>query len=683
MANDAPEIQAAIDAAAGRGPLRFPATPGAYYRISSQLVLRSNSHLIIEAGATIKLATNVNANMLAIPYNASEPTHNILIELYGTLDGNRDNNPTVGWGVVVLGSGIVGQTNTCRDIYVRGNRQGVIQNVRNGGINITCCTNGEVSGITVRDCGNSTGFGGNDNNGEVYSYNVGFSDCTVSGINDLGLVLYGGVRKGFIRNCEVYECVAGGISLFSDYAQTLECEDCEIVGCVARDNPGFGISVVSNLETSLSRNTLVRGNRVFGNVGPGIVLGLADGVLVENNFVHDNVWADNRSFSRLNMTGDIMVGRQSTKVSIIGNLILNPQVGCPDGTGYGIALDQPDHCAIIGNRIEDAQTTKSMMAALGGNWGATGSSSGNSYGPRINTVGNFPADLSLYQVGSVQGVNYDTVTGYVSGLTFQDAINGNTNFPPKGLTVGVNYNGSNETNFIVGADNSAGGFDFLKAKWVPVRVTGGTNTGGAISMTTDVPHGVAVGDLFGLSAVIGVGADIISVNGRHVATAGTTGTMLNCTISAVLGVTSITSGNVNHGYIDGGVIDTASGVNGSLLANDGFGNTRLGGALTHGAMQTAALVNAGTVTVNANTSFVMVTNTTSIASASVVLPAFPASAYAAGAELEINFQNPVGALTVSAAAGASVAGAPTTVTTARSSVQFINTGTVWTRRIPM
>jgi polygalacturonase len=134
---------------------------------------------------------------------------------------------------------------------------------------------------------------------------------------------------------------------------------------------------------------------------------------------------------------------------------------------------------------------------------------------------------------------------------------------------------------------------------------------------------------------------------------------------------------------DIGVVETTRGLNGSLLANDGYGNTRLGGGLTHGAMQTAALVNAGTVTVDANTSFVLVQNTTSIATASVVLPALVSSAYRAGMELEINFQNPVGALTVSAAAGASVVGAPTTVTTARSSMQFINTGTVWTRRIPM
>ena len=130
-----------------------------------------------------------------------------------------------------------------------------------------------------------------------------------------------------------------------------------------------------------------------------------------------------------------------------------------------------------------------------------------------------------------------------------------------------------------------------------------------------------------------------------------------------------------------GVVDTTVGVGGSLFASDGHGNARLGGGLVHGAMQTAALVNAGTVTVNKNTSFVLIRNSASIASASVVLPAPDNLAFAAGAELELNFQNPVTALTVTAAVGASVVNPPTAIATAGASVSFINSGTTWLRRI--
>jgi hypothetical protein len=121
---------------------------------------------------------------------------------------------------------------------------------------------------------------------------------------------------------------------------------------------------------------------------------------------------------------------------------------------------------------------------------------------------------------------------------------------------------------------------------------------------------------------------------------------------------------------------SATGVGGSLLANDGYGNTRLGGALVHGAMQSAPLVNGGTVTVNPSTSFVLIQNSTSIAAATIVLPAPLAGQYAAGAELELNFQNPVTAVTWSPSGIG-----PTTIAQAGASVLFIKSGTVWLRRI--
>ena len=686
--NDATAIQVAINAAAGHGPLRFPASQAsgqpAVYLIRSTLLVPSNSHLIIEAGATIKIGNGANCNCLGFPFNAGltpplPPVSNVLIELYGTLDGNRANN-TTGIGIVTLG-GSGGVLNTCSNIYVRGGRQGLVHNFANGGLQIGNCTNSETNGVIFDSCGNSIGYTGDDNVlPGVYSYNVGLSDCTVSNINDLGCGLYGGVQKGFVRNCEIFNCAGCGAFIFSDGPQTLPNSDCEITGCVLHDNQAAGALVSSNILTTNHLNCVVRGNRIFNNNGVGITVSSAIGVLIEGNYVHDNNYTGPR-FSRLAMSADIIVSRFASRVSIIGNLILNPQVGCTTGIGYGIALDQSNHCHIMGNRIADFQATQSMTAAIGGNWGSSGSCVGNSYGPRINTIGNFPADMSLYQTGSMQGINYDTVTGYISGLTQLDDIGSNTSFPPKGLTVGINYDGRNETDFVVGADSltSPGGFDFLKAHWPTVHIASGTNSGGNVSLTTTIAHGVNVGDLFTVSAVLGTGGDIQSANGKFIAAAGTGGTTLKYTISAVLDITSITGGNVNHMLLDGGVIDTTAGVNGSLLANDGFGNTRLGGALVHGAMQTvASLASAGTVTVNANTSFVLIRNSASIASATIVLPAPTASAYVAGSELELNFQNPVGALTWS---GAAASGAPTAITQAGASVNFINSGSIWLRRI--
>ncbi len=219
-----------------------------------------------------------------------------------------------------------------------------------------------------------------------------------------------------------------------------------------------------------------------------------------------------------------------------------------------------------------------------------------------------------------------------------------------------------------------------------VSVTGGSYTSGsgAVSLTTASAHGLSVGDTFVVSVLSDGDPAITSLNGSHTATAGTTGSTLDFTDSTGLSITfAITAASIVPAGSAGAAVDSTVGVSGSLLANDGLGNTRLGGALVQGAMQTASLVNAGTITVNHNTGFVLIQNTTSIATASVVLPAPQAGQFANGAELELNFQNAVGALTVTAATGASVVNPPTAVSTAGASFNFINVGTVWTRRIAL
>jgi hypothetical protein len=143
-----------------------------------------------------------------------------------------------------------------------------------------------VSGITVDSCGHSTQFAGNAG---VYSSNVGFSDCIVSNIADLGLVLYGGVQKGFIRNCEVFGCTSGGAFIFSDTGAPLVNSDCEIVGCELHDNGNYGAYVGGNSPTAFQKNSIVTGNHIYGNARAGFHTNICDGLLFENNYVHDNL----------------------------------------------------------------------------------------------------------------------------------------------------------------------------------------------------------------------------------------------------------------------------------------------------------------------------------------------------------------------------------------------------------
>jgi hypothetical protein len=282
----------------------------------------------------------------------------------------------------------------------------------------------------------------------------------------------------------------------------------------------------------------------------------------------------------------------------------------------------------------------------------------------------------------------------VSGTTPQLPVNSVPALPSRGLTVGWNYSagvpGRGEVDFYVGRDSGApGGFDFLQIQ--PVVVTTGTYTSGtgAVSLTTSIPHALLPGSVFALINVTGSGADLALLSGAQTATTGTTGSTLNFTIATGRAITAITGGLVaaNGGGAEG-AIDITRGVAGSLFANDGYGNTRFGGALVHGSLQTGGtfppqtIVTGGTVTIPSNVSFVMVRCAGSLAAATISLPSPVLSGSfqtLAGSELEINFQNLVGALTFS---GSSTEGpVPTSITTAHTSLAFVYNGSTWVRRI--
>jgi hypothetical protein len=371
---------------------------------------------------------------------------------------------------------------------------------------------------------------------------------------------------------------------------------------------------------------------------------------------------------------------------------------------FGIAIDAPAYCRIAGNRIGDYQKPGVMTACIGGTWGLNGASEGNYFGPR-----NQPdPDVSVYGSG-VNGFNYDllfgttlannTIDGQVTfrGVT-QESNPQSAYYPPQGLTPGWNRGPTprGEIDFFLGeGGGSPGGFDFLQVSVIKI-VASPTGppipydpTTGIVTLTTAIAHGLVPGSSFVIASLVGTdsnnGLDVQRLAGSHVANSDTAGTTLTYTVALNLTVISVNVGATVAPAVGGsGALKTTVGVGGSLLANDGYGNTRLGGALVHGAMQqTGALASGGTVTVNPHTSFVLIQNATSIAAASVILPSPRAGQFTAGQEMELNFQSPVTALTVTAASGATVVNPPTAIATAGASVRFINSGTVWLRRVPL
>lgn len=474
--------------------------------------------------------------------------------------------------------------------------------------------------------------------------------------------------------------------------------------------------------------------------------------------------------------------------------------------GFGIVVHFANQLLVADNFIGDYQATKTMLACIGGTWGAGGVCTGNYYGPRINTgsVGaNFPADMS---VGAKDGNNFDTVTGFTDGTTLRQPFSNDVNerFPPLGIAVGYNRSGGRgESNIFVGAANAGpGGFEFVKVIGLAlstttpgyvstvatvagsgntydnvagtvvlttvaphgmavgnliglsnvtgtvvspdgttgmiadfngaylltvvtgttltfigppnegtVAITGGTVGTAIVTLATTTPHGLVVGSRFGLSLVLGKTAafgdhtnlgDIGKLTGAWIATgdnAGTSGTTINFSLTTAvaglptpqtgLDILAIEAGAINVSELDSGVIDASVGLptgsiaGGSLLAVDGYGNARLSGALAHGAAQAQALANNGTVMVLPNRSLVLVQNGSSIANGTLVLPVPSASSFAsANAELEVNFQSPVGSLFVLPGGTLTISFAPTIAgLVAGSSVSFLQYGSTWLRRI--
>src|SRR5215472_1230522 len=172
VTDNSAEIQKAIDVAAGvtdptqrdQAPglmsVTFPATP-APYTIGSSLYIPSNSHIIIEHGATLQLAPQTNSGMFYLCNFCTK----VLIELFGTLDGNSAQQVFVpapgGPGGESISGGISTDTiwdpsrnpriqgGVCSHIKIRGDRNGLITNFQNWPCGMMGTTNCEVTGISM------------------------------------------------------------------------------------------------------------------------------------------------------------------------------------------------------------------------------------------------------------------------------------------------------------------------------------------------------------------------------------------------------------------------------------------------------------------------------------------------------------------------------------------------------
>jgi parallel beta-helix repeat protein len=761
-------IQQAIDAAAGHGALVIPANANAYV-IGTTLYIPSNTHLIIEAGATLFLKAGATGNMFLISDNQATQlgADNIYIELRGTLDGNAFNQtalPSAG----IVNSGLV------TNLYVDGFCQGLITNFANWPFSVVRCTNAEVRNLAMTNSNNSCEFASQPLSGTVVRcYNVGFTNCYIKDIRDVGLVLYGGITNGFIRGCYLDGSSA---SLYLDTSHPDGCVDCEISGCFAYN--GFAsIGVVAVIVGHNHNNARIFNNTIDNSGAGGLTISAVDYCEVYGNTVYNTGM---QFASSSGQSGQVIISG-ATHVNFHDNAVRNPTtpgyysrqttntiaglVSYNPSTGAVSLTTTATHPINVGDqfRIFNAFGSGDYLSLNGWQTATAGTT-----GSTVNFTGPTGLTLATLKSGTINKYTnavavtiasgtYDPATGNVvlttsaphgmpmtAGVPQPFVVSGVTGTGPvanlNGYQTATTGTAGSTINFTTTANMAAmtitGGTVLPPAFGVSVTQVGysrilnnsigdwqttplmvacigGQWAGGATHGIDGYTEGnvygprLATGPLYGSPAdamvylpqlpfgsTQGVSYDAVldvyygSAFGRNITTQTffpNKGLTVGWNLSSRLGEVDFLCGKLTgSGGFDflqvtnDGTL-AAVGVAGSLLANDGMGNTRLGGALLHGAMQiVASLANAGTVTVSASTSMVLIRNSASIATATIVLSTPLPNQFTTGAELELNFQNPVGALSWS---GASVSNPPTAIAAAGASVSFINSGTTWLRRI--
>jgi polygalacturonase len=434
--DDTAAIQSALDNASPNRVVYFPY--GYTFMVD---IINVPSGKVLHIDGTIKAnpAQNGNNNN-GICFTGS----NSVITGSGTgiIDGNMTfqtgSNPSA--GIFSVYSGI-------ENIYVENI---TIQNFRNWPVNFTNVTNSTTRRCNLLNSGSSAQYAAS-------SVNCWFEECFVSGINDLGVGLYGGVSGSGVVRCTVTNCQAAGPFVLLDSGQPGIPTDNQICENIVYGNSGQGIYVGSNLAGSIPKNITIRGNIVHNNQGVPINVNACNGLIVNENLLHDNPL--NTSAADIFLEGGCSTG------VVNGNTIINPQTG--GTTGSAILCDLPNFLQISNNVCRDNQATPSMKYGISGNLGNNCSVTGNYYSGYITS-----ADNLIYGFDSTSGLNTDankasligspliTGTPVFAGVILPSQTTGFFNY---GLAISWNYSGGDgEVDFFLGNQGASGGANFYQ-----------------------------------------------------------------------------------------------------------------------------------------------------------------------------------------------------------------------------
>lgn len=370
--------QLSIQWALDNSPSSLIVVPAGSYTITSRVNLRSGKTLLVDRGATIRLAPSVNDNMFR-----ADSIENFVVILDGTLDGNGGNQTTPGSGIngiqitssnnfIVVGSGIIkdvvynslnivtSYNGYCSGLQLEGRATGL-----SGGVKADRCRDLIIERVKAYDhaagAGVTGGYGfhisGTADADPVDSYNIHLIGCVANNCNKNGFALLD------CRHCRLIGCTsqksisdAGGYfhhatdSFFVDCdfsdnaAEGLIVEACRAAyfqNCRFSDNSAAGVDLASSsvlfsecdafgnagngyhLHSNKPSFNVWKQGRVANNVGAGILLAGTAPNGATRNLVEGVIFIDDQEFPTQTHAVAEAVGVGAGNV--VNNCVIFPQ----------------------------------------------------------------------------------------------------------------------------------------------------------------------------------------------------------------------------------------------------------------------------------------------------------------------------------------------------------------------
>jgi hypothetical protein len=213
VTDDTSAINAALSAAAGKS-IVFPTQAGAFYLVSDDLIIRSNTTVYMESGVVIKTAPNTFGTGEAI-FKMDE----------------KDN-------ITIYGNGAT----------LQGLREGVHPNIISFGVSITGSTNIRIYGLKCIDhSGDGFVVQGADDNTPRFSKDVWLIDCVAQNNMRQGLSIVS-AKDLWVDNCRFSDTngkePSAGIDIESENLASLL--GIKITNCIADNNEGGGFMIDFN-----------------------------------------------------------------------------------------------------------------------------------------------------------------------------------------------------------------------------------------------------------------------------------------------------------------------------------------------------------------------------------------------------------------------------------------------------